>query len=80
MTYQTLEVQLENGKVSPVASEQLPDKARALLTILTESGSPVSDAGDEVSLADLTADLAGIGDSSQTDLSSNKSRLDDLGR
>lgn len=80
MTYQTLEVELDNGRISPVAAEQLPAKARALLTILTPAASP-EDGGkvEGTTLADLTRDLAGIGNDSHTDLSSKKSHLDDLG-
>ena len=34
MSYQTLEVELENGRVSPSGGEPLPTRAHALLTIL----------------------------------------------
>ena len=34
MSYKTVEVELENGRVAPCGSEQLPAKAHALLTIL----------------------------------------------
>jgi hypothetical protein len=34
MSYRTVEVELENGRVRPRAEEPLPAKARALLTIL----------------------------------------------
>ncbi len=34
MSYQTLEVELENGWVRPTGAEPLPSKARALLTVL----------------------------------------------
>lgn len=34
MSYQTLEVELEDGQVRPHNAEALPAKARALLTIL----------------------------------------------
>ena len=34
MSYQTLEVELENGRVHPSGAETLPPKARALLTLL----------------------------------------------
>lgn len=34
MSYKTVEVELENGRVRPSGSETLPAKARALLTLL----------------------------------------------
>ena len=34
MSYRTLEVELENGRVRPRQTDALPAKARALLTIL----------------------------------------------
>jgi hypothetical protein len=37
MSYQTLEVELENGQVRPNQAETLPAKAHALLTILNAS-------------------------------------------
>jgi hypothetical protein len=40
MSYQTVEVLLENGNVRPSGSEILPAKARALLTILNSNSSP----------------------------------------
>ena len=38
MSYKTLEVELENGRVHPSGSEALPDRATALLTILSSAG------------------------------------------
>ncbi len=43
MSYQTLEVELEAGRVRPRGAEVLPERARALLTIL-EAGRPDSPA------------------------------------
>lgn len=60
MTYQTLEVELDHGHISPVAAEVLPEKARALLTIL-ETPTPESPASTGPSLADLARDFCGIG-------------------
>jgi hypothetical protein len=34
MSYKTVEVELENGRVQPKGAEALPHRARALLTIL----------------------------------------------
>ncbi len=79
MSYKTLEVELENGRVHSSGTEALPKKARALLTILDtdviESVDPAND-----SLADRVAGLAGIGHGDFADLSTNKSHLDDFGR
>jgi hypothetical protein len=79
MSYKTVEVELEQGRVRPCGSETLPDNARALLVILT----PVSSEPEEVSgpsLADLMAEYCGIGNGTHTDLSTNKKYMDDFGR
>jgi hypothetical protein len=78
MSYKTLEVELENGRVHPAGAEILPAKARALLTILDSV--LVAAEPPNRSLADLTADLAGIGHGEHTDLSTNRAHLEDLGR
>jgi hypothetical protein len=77
MSYKTLEVALENGRVSPVGPDTLPAKARALLTILDTAPAAGSPNG---SLADRVRHLAGIGRGEHTDLSTNKAHLDDLGK
>jgi hypothetical protein len=76
MSYKTLEVELENGRVHPSGAEALPPKARALLTILDANGG-VEPKG---CLADRVAGLAGIGRGDFADLSTNKSHLNDFGR
>jgi hypothetical protein len=79
MSYKTLEVELENGRVRPAGSESLPPRAHALLTIL----SPVAPEPAETtgpSIAELAGDLVGIGNGRYTDLSTNKAHLDDFGR
>ena len=79
MSYKTVEVELDHGRVHPSGADVLPAKARALLTII----SPATSGPDEVngpSLADLMADSAGIGNGKHTDLSTNKAHLDDFGR
>lgn len=38
MSYKTLEVELENGRVTPHENEILPAKAHALLTLLPADG------------------------------------------
>ncbi len=79
MSYQTLEVELDRGQVRPCGSETLPEKARGLLTILI---SPPTSSGPipTASLAELVADLAGVGRGEHTDLSTNKAHLADCGR
>lgn len=79
MNYKTVEVELENGRVRPSGPEPLPSKAHALLTILS-SGAPASSQAANGSLAERVADLAGIGRGQHSDLSANKSHLDDFGR
>lgn len=79
MSYQTVEVELENGRVRPSGSETLPDKAHALLTILTAAPSLKAENENGV-LADRVADLAGIGRGEHSDLSTNKAHLNDFGR
>jgi len=79
MSYQTLEVELADGRVHPTGAEQLPAKARALLTILTPTTAAPAEA-EGPSLADLMADSAGIGKGIYTDLSTNKAHMDDFGR
>jgi hypothetical protein len=37
MSYKTLEVEIDNGRVVPCGAETLPAKARALLTLLDSS-------------------------------------------
>jgi len=78
MSYQTVEVDLNEGRVRPRHEESLPPHAHALLTILSPATSlePPSPA----LLGDLVGDLAGIGRGEPTDLSTNKSHLDDFGR
>ena len=79
MSYQTLEVELDGGRIRPCGPETLPEKARALLTILT-SVPPTAGPASNASLADLVGDMAGIGRGEHTDLSTNKAHLADLGR
>lgn len=77
MSFNTLEVELVNGRVIPRNAEVLPANASALLTIISEK--PI--AGKEKrSLGQLMGDLAGIGKGTHTDLSTNKEHLADLGQ
>ncbi len=77
MSYKTLAVELENGRVHPCGPEVLPPKAHALLTILDANRDVETTNG---SLADRVANLAGIGRGDFTDLSTDKSHLKDFGR
>lgn len=79
MSYKTLEVELEDGRVRPSSGEALPLKAHALLTILS-SPADKGGQGGESSVADLAADFIGIGKGQHTDLSTNKTHLNDFGR
>ena len=45
MSYRTLEVELEDGRVRPRGAEPLPAKARALLTILEPPPGETNSAG-----------------------------------
>ena len=78
MSYETLEVDLENGQVRPRGAEKLPAKARALLTIVESVEAP---SGDAVrTMGEALRELNVIGRGEYTDLSTNKAHLDDLGR
>jgi hypothetical protein len=79
MSYRTVEVKLENGRVCASGLETLPEKATALLTILDSQGSEPEQL-EGPSLADLMAEYAGIGNGTHTDLSTNKAHLDDIGK
>ena len=78
MSYQTLEVDLENGRVSPRGSEALPAKARALLTIVETGDSSKQETGR--TLGDALRELNVLGRGEYTDLSTNKEHLADMGR
>jgi len=78
MSYQTVEVDLNEGHVRPRHEEPLPPHAHALLTILGPAAPP--EASSPILLGDLVGDLAGIGRGEHTDLSTNKAHLDDFGR
>ena len=80
MSYRTVEVELENGRIRPRGAETLPTRANALLTILTPTSDEAIDAPKNGSLNELVGDLAGIGRGLHTDLSTNKAHMDDLGR
>jgi hypothetical protein len=79
MSYKTVEVELEDGRVHPSGAETLPPKAHALLTILHET-QPTGREADGVSLGDLVREVCGIGRGEYTDLSTNNAHMDDFGR
>jgi hypothetical protein len=63
MSYRTLEVELDNGRVLPCGAETLPQTGRALLTLLDSGGSPVASTCGELaerwnSLEKLSSDEA----------------------
>ena len=78
MSYQTLEVELEDGRVHPAGAEKLPAKATALLTIL--STAPAASATPARSLGEALRELKVEGRGEFTDLSTNKRHLDDFGK
>jgi hypothetical protein len=78
MSYQMLEVPLENGRVRPRGAESLPEKARALLTIVESM--QVSPGNPARTMGDALRELDVMGRGEYTDLSTNKAHLDDLGR
>lgn len=80
MSYKTVEVDLENGRVRPSNAESLPEKAHALLTILTPAPSEREEPYSGPPIGELGAAFCGIGNGTHTDLSTNKAHLDDLGR
>lgn len=95
MSYQTVEVELENGHVRPAAGEPLPAKARALLTILEAKRTAGKQATKKAkeskrsladrkplarSLGDALRELGLVGSGKHTDLSTNPKHMDDFGR
>jgi hypothetical protein len=78
MSYKTVEVELENGRVHAAGAETLPDKAHALLTIL--SPQTVKSDGPAKSLGDAMRELGVTGRGDFTDLSTNPRHMDDFGR
>lgn len=78
MSYKTVEVELENGRVHAAGAETLPDKAHALLTIL--SPQTVKSDGPAKSLGDAMRALGVTGRGDFTDLSTNPRHMDDFGR
>lgn len=78
MSYKTVEVELENGRVHPAGAETLPAKARALLTILSPYA-PRTEAPAK-SLGKAMRELGVMGRGDFTDLSTNPRHMDDFGK
>ena len=78
MSYKTMEVELENGRVHPTGAETLPDKAHALLTILSPQA--VKTEGPATSLGKAMRELGVMGRGDFTDLSTNPRHMDDFGK
>ena len=78
MSYKTVEVELENGRVHPAGAETLPDKAHALLTILSPQA--VKSEAPAKSLGQAMRALGVMGRGEFTDLSTNPRHLDDFGK
>ena len=79
MSYQTMEVELENGRVQPCGAEALPARARAWLTIL-EGRPGQSAAAPARTLGQAMRELGVLGRGDFDDLSTNKAHLDDFGK
>ena len=78
MSYQTLEIELEAGRVRATGGETLPVKARALLTILDSVDGPSAPSARTIGQAMRDLDVQGRG--GFADLSTNKAHLSDFGR
>jgi hypothetical protein len=78
VNYKTVEVELENGRVYPAGAETLPDKAHALLTILSPQ-SAKTDAPTK-SLGKAMRELGVTGRGEFPDLSTNPRHMDDFGK
>jgi hypothetical protein len=78
MNYKTVEVELENGRVHPAGAEMLPDKAHALLTILSPQA--VKSEAPAKSLGQAMRELGVMGRGEFTDLSTNPRYMGDFGK
>ena len=79
MSYQTVEVELENGRVQPCGAEALPARAHALLTILTGRLAKPAAASTRT-LGQAMRELGVFGRGDFVDLSTNRAHLDDSGK
>jgi hypothetical protein len=78
MSHKTVEVELENGRVHPAGAETLPDKANALLTILSPQA--VKPEAPAKSLGEAMRELGVMGRGEFTDLSTHPRHMDDFGK
>ena len=78
MSFQTLEIELENGHVRTSVAEALPARAHALLTIL--SPPPAESNKAARSLGKACREWQALGWGEYPDLSTNKQPLDDFGK
>jgi hypothetical protein len=78
MSYKTVEVELENGRVHPAGTETLPEKAHALLTILSPQAARPETPTKSLGNAMRELGITGRGDF--TDLSTNLRHMDDFGK
>jgi len=78
MSYKTLEVELVNGRVHPAGAETLPDRAYALLTILSPQA--VKPEAPTKSLGEAMRKLGAVGRGEFIDLSTNPRHMDDFGK
>ena len=76
MSYKTLEVELVNGRVHPAGAETLPDRARALLTMLSPQA--VKTEAPTKSLGEAMRKLGAVGRGEFIDLSANPRHMDDF--
>ncbi len=78
MSYKTVEVELENGRVRAAGAETLPDKAHALLTILSPRAARPE--APTKTLGQAMRELAVLGRGDFKYLSSNPRHLYDFGK
>jgi hypothetical protein len=78
MNYKTVEVELENGRVRAAGAETLPDKAHALLIILSPQA--VKPEAPAKSLGQAMRQLEVMGQGEFADLSTNPRHMDDFGK
>jgi hypothetical protein len=78
MSYKTVEVELEHGRVHAAGAETLPDKAHALLTIL--SPQPGKSEAPAKSLGNAMRESGVMGRDDFSDLSTNPRHMDDFGK
>jgi hypothetical protein len=71
----TIAAMISNGRILPDEPEKVPETGRALVTILAANGKQQA---PTATIAELMRDLAGTGNGAFSDLSTNKSHLDNF--